>query len=161
MLRRWVMGLGIGLCGLSIANQVSETKKDFVFSRLLEGQRIEVGYRSSGCFRSVNKQFVFESGKVQVYDVEFDPQSRMEKRVDVGSVTLDRNDVIALDGLLRFYRTNPEGYCTTTDTIYIEFKQGERTLATEAFKDATCTPSSSEMLKLADLAQRVQNKQIQ
>lgn len=142
----------VGFVGQGNAKNVAS------FAKMQAGQIVEVDFHSSGCFRSEHLSFRFrnENGlRVEVSNFKFDPKTRDEVLEPLGSLRLSKSDSIALDGLLKFYRTKPEGHCTSVDSGQIRLMQGGKEVASEAFRDATCSASNSEMLKLTDLANRL------
>lgn len=156
-------GLTFGVLAAACAGFAGQgnSKSASSFATLQAGQTIEVDFRSSGCFRSEHLSFRFrnENGlRVEVSNFKFDTKTREEVLEPLGSLRLNKNDAIALDGLLKFYRTKPEGHCTSVDSGAIRLMQGGKEISSESFRDATCSASNSEMLKLSDLANRLKKE---
>jgi len=61
-----------------------------------------------------------------------------EKRITLDQLTLSDAELTSLDGLMQFYRTNPRGDCTTTDTITITQLRDGKAVTTEQFSDGSC-----------------------
>lgn len=68
-------------------------------------------------------------------------------------------ELVGLDTLLAFYRTNTVGGCTTRDEITISQIRGGKIIATEQFKDASCSADRvKDVLTIDALSSRLPPK---
>lgn len=51
---------------------------------------------------------------------------------------LPMNAIINLDGWIQYYRTEPEGDCTTRDTLTFRWLSGQDTIVSETYRDYSC-----------------------
>jgi len=143
-----------------------------LFSELQPGDRVHIRFASTGCFHSNDYKFEFERGDATTVRVaalsrswnagrkSFDYHSPKQ----LGTLTLTPRDISGLDRLVRFYRTHPEGGCTTTDDVTIEHFQhfndpASPAIATEHYVDDSCdTYRLHGLTTLPSLANRLERK---
>jgi len=126
------------------------------FSRIQPQDHITVGYTSQGCFHYLAYRFQFERrDKVQVRITTL-----WKPRRYLGTVTLSDEDLAGLDRLISYYRTHPEGECTTNDGVDITYRRTSYGvtygLAEEKYNDMSCQVDETKgVLSLRELAHRV------
>ena len=111
-------------------------------SKLSYFHRMEVTYRSTGCFHSYSYLFYFDSKKnVVIYDCSF------EKKL-LGRYNLLDEELKRLDSLIQYYANNINNYgaCTTTDLISIEIKFLNIVIRKYSYMDDSCMASRQEGL---------------
>ncbi|MCP5550268.1 MAG: hypothetical protein H7A53_05180 [Akkermansiaceae bacterium] len=128
---------------------------------LPEGERLEVTYRSTGCFHNSVEVLRFSGGKVTVFDVE-EEWSEVEKapvtksHVRVGEKALTVEEKKGLDRLFEFYAGHHRGGCTTVDGIEVKHFRGETLLETLVYADDTCSVSEQPgVVALGEIVARV------
>lgn len=120
------------------------------------GDSVTVTYSSNGCFATMAYSFDFQRSAfvtVEIFRLEpqRDPVSDIDlepKRVSLGTVALNDDEVAGLDRLLAFYRSKPPGGCTTVDNILLTQRTGNTLKASEAFIDASCQADEQKNLTL-------------
>jgi hypothetical protein len=127
------------------------------FEQLKPGQRLMVDYRSQGCFHKAGYMFTFTRSSSLQAEIEPSKEnwhankSRENYRKPL---TFSAGQITRLENLLRYYRANKDGGCTTVDHVEFKLMEGDKTLATEAFVDATCItdlpPDTLRLLKKKD-----------
>jgi len=137
------------------------------FSSLPTSDSLEVRFTSGGCFHFYTYDFVFRHGaksSVSVASVtlqwsEKKKQYSEKSREKLGQVHLTDADLKGLDELLRFYRSQPGGGCTTVDTITVSQSRDGKTIATEQFVDGSCrTHTKNSFTTLPEIARRLEKK---
>ncbi len=137
------------------------------FGYLAAGERVEVLFVSTGCFHHEAHVFdiatdgtgTFIARVARVEPRRDEPSGRFEevKRIPLGTVTLSNPEIAGLDRLFSFYRSVPDGGCTTIDEITATRMRGNTVLATETFTDETCaTYDRKELTLLTDIAAKLQ-----
>ena len=143
-----------------------------LFSELQPGDRVHIRFASQGCFHSNAWDFEFERGsattvRVASFRGSWDAARKsMQYRSPrpLGTLTLAPHDIAGLDRLVRFYRTHPDGYCTTVDDITIEHFQrpngpGSTASAREHYIDSSCKSYDVPgVTTLPSLAKRLEPK---
>jgi hypothetical protein len=120
-------------------------------SNLPDGHKIHVRYSSQGCFHFNTYEFDFVGGsviKLNIVKVDRKWNKKQNsyddfRHVRLGSLILSNQDVYKLDRLISYYRSKPEGICTTSDSIDIVYYADGKQVSSESYTDASC--SSSEM----------------
>ena len=143
-----------------------------LFSQLQPGDRIHVHFRSIGCLHNVAYTFDFERGArttVRIASLgrawspltpDFDTQSPHL----LGTLTLSPRDIRGLDRLVQFYRTHPDGFCSTAEEITIKYPtyrndHSDAVILTERYTDLSCDSYHLPGLTtLPSLAQRLERR---
>jgi hypothetical protein len=123
---------GLVFAGSAMAGEVISFKK------LPVGDTLEVAFTTAGCFHSAEYSFAFERGKTMTVTIsEAGPVPRGKKKRS-GKITVSGWDLAGLDRLMKFYRSDEPGGCTTIDNITLVQKRGGKVVAEEKYSDATC-----------------------
>jgi hypothetical protein len=142
------------VCSSPRAYDFSQLSLDEPKLSTLEDDEVAViQFRSQGCFHFDRYEFTFTGPmplEVTAKKQDFRDPSNSDPLP--GKVWLDEVTVERLDRLLAFYRTAPEGGCTTEDFITIEWNAHGTWSVTESFHDDTCDVRSPDVLPLAHLA---------
>jgi hypothetical protein len=111
------------------------------FSTMEDGDRVEIISASKGCFHDTTAWYVIRRDKGACVLTEYKitwgksgPPKIAEKKI-VGELTLTKDDLVRLDGLLSFYRGKKEASSTTQDSLFIEYYEGERRVGGEKLQD--------------------------
>jgi hypothetical protein len=123
-----------------------------LFSQLPKGDEIRVVYQSQGCFGGATLELLFKNGTNFTATISYLSGPWRTNKSLVGNVSLSEADLRGLDKLLRFYRSNPGGGCTTVDEIEITHLRQKKILAFEHFTDRSCRNEVEGMLTLSMLA---------
>jgi hypothetical protein len=124
---------------------------EHLFSELQPGDRIHVHFRSVGCYHNVAYTFDFERGaratvRIKSLGRAWSPVTPdFETQIPhlLGTLTLSARDLRGLDNLVQFYRTHPDGFCSTAEDITIKYPQyfedrPEPVIVTERYTDLSC-----------------------
>jgi hypothetical protein len=106
-----------------------------------ENDTLEIHFVSNGCFHHEDRTIVIR--KLPQPVAEISPPG-MSANGPGGSVTLSDTDLVRLDRLLLFLRTNPGGGCTTRDDVTISWRSASGELAREHYVDESCATHDSE-----------------
>lgn len=135
--------------------------------QLPAGDTLHVSYTSSGCFHHREYEFEFQRGEnvtaivTKIFPAFQDTRGRKKKaeRISLGTVTLKKSEVAGLDRLFAFYRSKPEGGCTTVDEITLKQTRDGKPVAAEAFTDGSCgTREMKHVTPLPTLAEMLETK---
>jgi hypothetical protein len=143
-----------------------------VFSELRSGDRISVRFGTIGCFHSAAYGFDFERGTATSVRVSALSRTwsaaknafQYHSPKPLGTLSLTQRDLSGLDRLIRFYRTHPQGACTTSDDIIIEHFRSSLgpaapPIALEHYLDLSCAADDLPgVITFSALAQRLQSK---
>jgi hypothetical protein len=154
------------------ANTHSSKNRGNVFSELRPGDRISVRFGTIGCFHSGAYGFEFERGTANTVRVSSLSRTwsaaknafRYHTPKPLGTLTLTQRDLSGLDRLIRFYRTHPNGACTTSDDIIIEhfwrsLGPTAPPIASEHYLDLSCAAADLPgVTTFPALAERLQRK---
>ena len=109
----------------TLLSTISSAVNNTLGAPTIYGDRIHIRFASMGCFHSFAYDFEFERGATTTVRVTSlgrswsAPKKSFEyhspKRL--GTLTLTPRDISGLDQLVRFYRTHPEGGCTTSNDL--------------------------------------------
>ena len=113
------------------------------FSTLPRSNTLKVHYHSSGCFSQDDYEFTFRRDRGLSVNAVEDPRSKQSYQ---GGKILSKEDITKLDASLEFYRHVKGGGCTTVDTITFTEYHGSQVVATESYKDATCSTYDNEKI---------------
>jgi len=111
-------------------------------SKLTRFYRMEITYRSTGCFHRFLYLFDFDSkNNVVIYDCS------LEKKL-LGRYKLLDEELKKLDSLIQYYDSNMHSYgnCTTTDLISIKIKFCNILIRKFSYKDDSCMVTQQEGL---------------
>lgn len=153
---KWIVG-AIGLASLAaIAGFTRQATPSLI--NLAKDETWEVDFRRSGCFSSSRYMFSFRRGQAleaEVFDIKFNAKSKDEVKSSLGKIRLNASEAAGIDNLLRFYRSKPEGYCTTIDTVeLVRYRDGQE-ISREHFEDPTCSYDRKDFVRLEKLAERL------
>jgi len=156
-----VVALALALVWMNVAASAAE--KLTPFAKLPATDELQVRFASSGCFHSTTHEFTFRRGAtstVAVASVKAEwSDAKHKDREELGQVALSDSDLKGLDELLRFYRSNPRGGCTTIDRITISRVRNGKTLATEEFTDGSCsTYQLKGVTTLSEIVRRLEKR---
>ena len=113
------------------------------FSSLPRGNVLKVHYYSSGCFNQDEYEFTFRRDRDLTVNALENAKSPSKY---YGGKTLSKDEVGKLDALLNFYRHVKRGGCTTVDTVTFTEYHGSKVVATESYRDATCSTYDNDSL---------------
>ena len=143
----------------------SEQKSQLVtISNLPNGHKIHIRYSSQGCFHFSTYEFDFVGGptiKLSIVKVDRKWNKKQNsyydfRRVQLDSLILSNQDVYRLDCLISYYRSRPEGICTTNDSIDIIYYADGKQVSSESYTDASCsTNRMKEILTFNELIERI------
>jgi hypothetical protein len=151
-------------CGSLLASDSVGT-----FSALLQGEEIQVGYESTGCFHSLTYELRFQRTSdvmVSVTKIEYEwSQERhaitATNRLELGQLLLSKADVDGMDRLLHFYRTRHPGSCTTRDAIAVSRRRDGKIVAAEQFADDSCaTYNMKDLMTIPALVARLEKNKV-
>lgn len=137
------------------------------FAALPGADTLRVRYDTTGCFHSASYEFTFTAGaapRVMAARLNLEWSETERKfveasRVTLGDLALAAEDLRQLDALIAFYRTKPNGGCTSIDKLHFEQVSGGKVVAKEAFTDASCSVHERKgVLSLSTLLDRMQKK---
>jgi hypothetical protein len=134
----WGVGPSLGIGELTGMDPNHRFTTDPSITRRLKrmsgGDRVEIDYRSTGCFATLNYQFAVDRHQSGDYalSVRERPYGQWITR------ELDARTINALDRLLTFYRSAREGDCTIQDRIKVRWLSDGKTVGQELFLDASC-----------------------
>ncbi len=122
-----------------------------LFSELQPGDRIHVHFRSTGCLHNVAYAFDFERGARTTVRIASLGRAVSPITLDIedqvphplGTLTLSARDIRGLDRLVQFYRTHPDGFCSTAEYITIQYPtyrddHSDAVILTERYTDLSC-----------------------
>lgn len=115
-------------------------------SKLSRLQRMEVTYRSTGCFHRSSYLFDFDSKKsVVIYDCS------LEKKL-LGRYNLLDEELKRLDSLIQYYDNHMINYgsCTTIDLISIKIKVFNIVIRKFSYEDDSCMVNQQKDLMSFD-----------
>jgi hypothetical protein len=126
----------------AIVRRISPDKA-VTFSSLPMTDTLEVRFSSRGCFHFYTYDFSFRHGATSMVSVvsvghewsEEEKEYVEMSRENLGQVQLTESHLMRLDELLRFYRSQPHGSCTTVDTITLTQARDGKILGREQFID--------------------------
>lgn len=123
------------------------------FRKLSPGDTLHVTFITSGCKSIFGYAFDFKRDTAFTAEVSriilnkgVVQPSKTPETVRLGTVTLTPDDILGLDRLLTFYRSNPGGGCTTVNYVDLKQMRGDAVIAAEKFTDATCSIDSHKNL---------------
>jgi len=137
------------------------------FAAMENGDRIEITHHSFGCFhnvisyyevRKVGAAFFFTQYAI-TWDKSVPPQM-VEKKV-IGELTLTAEDIVGLDGLIRYYRTRRPSSSTTEVYVVVEYFEGGRRIKVENLDDGSGSvglEKRENLISLGELTARFQKK---
>ncbi len=129
------------------------------FSTLPQGNVLKVHYHSSGCFHQTDYEFTFRRSDGLFVDAVKDPRATP---TFFAVKSLSADDIIRLDAMLHFYRQVKGDGCTTVDTVSFAEYQGSKVVATESYKDATCSAGDNpSLLTFSQLANKLKQTEPQ
>jgi hypothetical protein len=138
---------------------ILQAKQQIDFINLQEGESINLTFESRGCFHHFIQTIVFTKRKVvnatlfKTDPVNSTPQ--LTKYVPVETLSLDETDLKKLNSLLRFYRTNKDSGCTTSDYICVKLLRDDQVILNEQYKDESgATYSRKDLLSIPTLLRR-------
>ena len=110
------------------------------FYKIARFHRVEVSYKSTGCFHHYSYLFKFDSKNNMVI---FDCSS---KKKLLGRCKISNNELKKLDLLIQYYERNVGNYseCTTTDVITIKIKFFNVLMRKYNYKDDSCEVGQQE-----------------
>jgi hypothetical protein len=113
------------------------------FSRMEDGDRVEITLHSTGCFHNTISYYeVRKSGADSFfteYAITWDksvPKKVVEKKA-VGELKLTKSDIDGLDALLGFYRGKREGSSTTQVSLLFEYYEKGTQIGVESLLDGS------------------------
>jgi len=119
-----------------------------LLSELHPGDRIHVHFRSVGWQHNVAYTFDFQRGARTTVRIAslgrawspYTPGFDTQPPHLLGTLTLSPRDIRGLDRLWQFYRTHPDGFCSTVDDITIKYPayrddHSEPVIVTERYTD--------------------------
>ena len=121
-------------------------------------------FTSGGCFHFYTYDLTFTRTNVSVATVNLEwigpgENYRDGERRALGQLELSDADIVGLDTLLAFYRTNTAGGCTTKVEIKISQIRDGKVMATEKFVDSSCRAAAvKDVLTIQSLTRRLPNK---
>ncbi|OJU61855.1 MAG: hypothetical protein BGO01_13145 [Armatimonadetes bacterium 55-13] len=111
-------------------------------STLRPTETLDVFYKSLGCFNQSGYALKFTNKSGLMVEIsEQDKQSQKPVFHRLGVLKLSAADAKGLDSLLKFYRSNPKGGCTTIDQTELALKTSNRVIRKESYVDASCSAS--------------------
>lgn len=113
------------------------------FSGMEDGDKIEVSEHSKGCFHDATSYYeITKTNGTYVFRelaISWDkstPPKVLEKKT-IGTIELTQNDIVGLDGLLKFYRGKKEASSTTQVSLLFQFYDNKGVVTPEALKDGS------------------------
>lgn len=158
-----VLPLSFALTAAVFALEPKATRN--LFSTLQPEEHLAIRFTSFGCFHSLAYDFKFTRDNTGTYAriSKLDPswndktKSREFRTQEVlGTLKLTSREIDGLDRLIRFYRSNTRGGCTTVDEVRLTLFRGTESIATENHRDASCTTHRrSDLTTLLSLTNRL------
>ena len=135
------------------------------FAAMEDGDRVEITHSSKGCFHDTTLYYeVSRRDGVSVfaqYAITWEkgiPPKIAEKKV-IGELTLTKNEIVGLDGFLRFYRGKKEASSTTQSSLLVEYYEGSKRVRVESLHDESMghgLDKRKDVVQLFELAARFQ-----
>jgi hypothetical protein len=163
--------LFVGILVVAVCSAAAAADKVEGFANLTGGDTLQMRFTSGGCFHFYTYDLMFTGGpkpgvSVAAVRLELDSPSpranyRDAERRELGNLSLSESDLAGLDTLLRFYRTNGVGGCTTHNGIKISQIRNGKVIATENFVDASCNVCDGRVkgvLSIDSLVQRLKKQ---
>lgn len=104
------------------------TAAPFRISERKTNERIDIAFRSRGCFHDYTKRYVISGGE----------KTSLWCSHPAGTLTLSVDESRGIDFLFEFYRARLEGGCTSTDWLEVDYFRDGKKVAHESFVDGTC-----------------------
>ena len=106
---------------------------------LAPGDELRISYESHGCFHAFRYSLTIRRDRTGP-EVQMDSAEAIlvpGRRLALTQSHLDRTDLVRLDKLLMFYRSNTNKGCTTVDTIEVTSVEGG-VMRQESYVDGSC-----------------------
>lgn len=140
------------------------------FASLGKSEELVLTFTTTGCFHFASYQLTVrrDAKAADLIGVKIVQTKQMnapgggpesKEPVELGELKLTKADLEGLDNLIDFYRSGPKNTCTTVDEITISYRHEGKEVATEKFKDGSCsTHDKKELTRIADLIARLVKK---
>lgn len=113
-----------------------------LFSQMENGDKVQVTAQSSGCFHNTVSYYQVsreEGGYTFTqYRILWGGTAGARKivtKVVVGRISIGREDIAGLDGLLEYYRAEKNGASTSKESLAIQFRDRNGLVVTEKLVD--------------------------
>ncbi len=134
-----LFSLFIGICLCLLPARAAEPVS--LFSELPSGDKLVVNFSSAGCYHAIDLKFTY----LPIGDGQFEIGVVRPGFVDeLERVALKPEESKKMDALLAYYRSNPQGKCTTVDLIRIRQFRGDVLVGEESFRDGSCGSASQK-----------------
>jgi len=114
------------------------------FSDLKANETIVIGYRSTGCFHALERQYRVKGGEklsFAAFEISSfskgEPSYKGETR-PIGTRELSNYESFGLDAYLYYLRGFRDNGCTTVDQIAVGFYRDGKKIGEEQFEDGSC-----------------------
>ncbi len=146
---------------------IVESSENITINNLKENENISVEFSSSGCFHSITDILEFQGGGVTIYELKQEWSEKEKKLIDLGmkklgTLQLSKGDIQGLDRLFLFYAGEPNGGCTTVDTIKVKLSRDSKLVKIKEFVDGSCdTYDKKDIVTFGALKRRLEQKRVE
>ncbi len=114
-------------------------ERRLTLSRLRIGDAVDIDYTSSGCFHWARYKLTIDGAKPSILNIKrlaYAPSDM--NQIAIYQMELTGRELNDLDQLLSYYRSRPDGGCTTVNSIYVVWRLRDQWNEGEWFTDASC-----------------------
>ncbi len=117
-------------------------------SGLRIGDSVRVDYMTSGCFHFFHAKFTIDGrAPLAATITRFIPNWEAPDDLVSKPVVLTAENLQAMDQALNFYRSHPDGGCTTAEIVKITWRMRDQWIYSESLVTRSCTgPSLADTL---------------